>query len=390
MESTSFLVLSAVDDFMFTLYTIPIFYLFVFSLASLKKKTVVRGISSKIRRIVVLIPAYREDRVIEECVAACLAQEYPRESVEILVISDQMTDATNERLGALPIRIMKAEFENSTKAKSLNLALNELSGFDIAVVLDADNVIEQHFLSKINSAFDTGSTIVQAHRTAKNTNTSYAILDALSEEVNNSIFRKGHTNLGFSAALIGSGMAFDFDYFKAVMTQVKVVGGFDKDLEHLVLWDGHKIDYLDDALVYDEKVQINTHLTKQRRRWMAAQLEHFIKYNSLFCKALFKGNFDFCDKVFQMVFPPRILIVGGVILMATFTLLIDKMDMRKWLFDLILLLTTIFIATPRWLINSHLLKAMFSLPGIFLWMFLNLFNLKDANEEFIHTPHGKL
>jgi hypothetical protein len=49
---------------------------------------------------------------------------------------------------------------------------------------------------------------VQGHRTAKNTNNSWAILDAISEEINNNIFRKGHRVLGLSSAIIGSGMAF--------------------------------------------------------------------------------------------------------------------------------------------------------------------------------------
>lgn len=349
-----------------------------------------RGEPSLLRRIVVLLPAYREDSVIEESVQACLEQDYPKDKFDVVVISDQMQDSTNSRLLELPIRFIKIEFENPTKAKSLNFALDQLADYDIAVVLDADNLMETQFLSKINYAFDTGSVIAQAHRTAKNTNTNYAILDAVSEEVNNSIFRKGHVNLGLSAALIGSGMAFDFQYFKSLMKQVKVVGGFDKDLEHLVLWDGKKIDYIDDAFVYDEKIQVNAHFTKQRRRWMAAQFEHFVKYNSLFLKALFKGNFDFCDKVFQMVFPPRILILGGVILMMTFAVLVKNVDMHKWLFDLFLLGVSLFVATPKWLINRRLFKAIFSLPSIFMWMVLNLFNLKGANTQFIHTPHGKL
>ena len=50
-----------------------------------------------------------------------------------------------------------------------------------------------NFLKKINAAFAHGYVAVQGHRTAKNMNTSWAILDAVSEEINNNIFRKGHT-----------------------------------------------------------------------------------------------------------------------------------------------------------------------------------------------------
>jgi hypothetical protein len=54
----------------------------------------------------------------------------------------------------------------------------------------------------------------------KNTNNSWAILDAISEEINNNIFRKGHRVLGLSSAIIGSGMAFRYNYFKTLMSTV--------------------------------------------------------------------------------------------------------------------------------------------------------------------------
>ena len=69
--------------------------------------------------------------------------------------------------------------------------------YEIAVVLDADNIMAADFLTKINTAFDKGFTAVQGHRTAKNINNSWAVLDAISEEINNHIFRKGTPGTGF-------------------------------------------------------------------------------------------------------------------------------------------------------------------------------------------------
>ena len=73
--------------------------------------------------------------------------------------------------------------------------------------------------------------IHQGHRIAKNVNNSFAILDAISEEINNLIFRKAHRVVGLSSALIGSGMAFDYKIFKKEMKDIKAIGGFDKELE---------------------------------------------------------------------------------------------------------------------------------------------------------------
>jgi len=42
-----------------------------------------------------------------------------------------------------------------------------------------------------------------------------ALLDGISEEINNNIFRKGHQTLGLSSALIGSGMALIMSFLEA-------------------------------------------------------------------------------------------------------------------------------------------------------------------------------
>lgn len=69
--------------------------------------------------------------------------------------------------------------------------------YDVAMILDADNVMEQGVLYQMNEAFNHGFLAVQGHRMAKNLNTDFAILDAISEEINNKIFRKGHRVLDF-------------------------------------------------------------------------------------------------------------------------------------------------------------------------------------------------
>jgi hypothetical protein len=48
--------------------------------------------------------------------------------------------------------------------------------------------------------------VVQGHRAAK-THKDFAMLDAISEEINNNIYSKGHRAIGMSSRLAGSGMA---------------------------------------------------------------------------------------------------------------------------------------------------------------------------------------
>jgi cellulose synthase/poly-beta-1,6-N-acetylglucosamine synthase-like glycosyltransferase len=290
-------------------------YIFVFACAGLFYKQTQFVETSKFHKIAVLIPGYKEDDVIVEVAREALNQDFPKEHFDVVIIADSFQKETLEKLGELPIKVIEVSFEKSTKSKALNKAMELLgNSYEIAVILDADNVMAEDFLTKINSIFTHNYIAVQGHRTAKNMDTSLAILDAISEEINNHIFRKGHRVLGLSSAIIGSGMAFKYEFFKTLMLSVNAVGGFDKEIELKMLRAGHKIAYLDDAFVYDEKVQKSDVFSNQRRRWLSAQLHYFTQD---FLKAvkdlLLKGNIDYFDKAIQFIQPPRILLLGAII-----------------------------------------------------------------------------
>ncbi len=381
--------MNVLDWILFAVFFINVVYLFVFAVASHRKLSSPSMSTTNHRRIVALIPAYKEDAVIEECVIACLHQDYPREAFSVVVVSDKMKDETNKRLLQLPIRLIVADYEDSTKSKALNLAMSSIEDHDIALVLDADNTIDPDFFNRLNESFESGNVrIVQAHRVAKNLNNSMAILDAVSEESNNSIFRKGHYSLGLSSALIGSGMAFDYLLFKQKMLTIRAVGGFDRNLELSFLRDGVRIHYLPDAYVYDEKVQSGEAFSNQRKRWMSAQLHYFMEFRTVFPSALLKGNLDFCIKFLQQLAIPRVLLLGVIPLYALAATWIYFPASLKWWLLFLLLGVTLALAVPGKLVNKQLAKAMAELPKVFFLMIRNLFRLKGANKQFIHTQHG--
>jgi len=378
-----------IDLILYLVFLSNVLYLFVFAFASIFKNIREKERAASYKRIVVLLPAYGEDSVIEESVKSCLNQDYPKDEFKVAVISDHMKEETNIRLSALPIDLFIAQYENSTKSKALNLALSQLEDFDIALVLDADNTIDRDFLQKINNAFVSEETqIVQAHRTAKNLNTNFAVLDAVSEEINNNILRQGHANLGLSAGLIGSGMAFDFQLFKTKMSTIIAVGGFDKNLELSFLREGKRIEYLPYAYVYDEKVQSYDAFLNQRKRWLSAQVHYSKEYLKYVPKAIVSGNIDFCNKYFQQITIPRVILFGVLFLMTLFMSIFFPIYALKWVILFLSLCLALVISIPRKLLNRKLLYASADLPKVFFLMVLNLFKLRGANSKFIHTPHG--
>ncbi len=375
-------------------------YIFLFAFAGLFSTNKKTSIMNKKRRFAVLIPGYKEDNVIVEVARRALEQSYDEAFFDVVIIADSFQEITLHKLRKLPIKLVEVSFDKSTKSKALNKAMEVIGDqYHVALVLDADNIMEYDFIERINDAFNKGYKVVQGHRVAKNTNTAFAILDAVSEEVNNHIFRKGHRVLGLSSALIGSGMAFDYHFFKTTMQQVNAVGGFDKELELKLLRDRTKIEYLHDALVLDEKVQKSEVFSNQRKRWLSAQFIYFRRYVASGIKELFlKGNIDFADKVYQMVSPPRILLLGLVsIFTASYFLLelffqdtILMVSALYWYFTFTVTVLAFLFSVPRKFYSTATLRAILTLPKAFFLMFLSLFKLKGANKKFIHTQHGTL
>lgn len=382
------ILISILDYILFAVLGGMTFYLLLFALASLRRRHDPLPSAAQPRRFVILVPAYKEDTVVMDCVKSVLDQDYPTDSFLTVVISDGMKAETVEALRRLSATVIEVNFEKSTKAKALNAALQPLSGFDVAVVLDADNIIEPLFLQKLNAAYHNGASVVQAHRVAKNQNTSLAVLDAVSEEINNSIFRKGHVNLGLSSALIGSGMAFPFDNFRQTMADIFAVGGFDKELEHTYFLKAVKIQYLQDAWIWDEKIQRSVDFTRQRRRWISAQFVYLVRFFPHLPEQIRKGNIDFCNKLFQMALLPRILLVGVIAIIFLILALFIPQLAVKWFVLLMIMVSLLFMAIPRGLYNRKLLNAVLSLPHVFMLTFLAMFKLKGANKKFIHTEHG--
>ncbi len=350
--------------------------------------------SSDHKNIAILVPAYREDAVIVPIAKKLLTQKYPQDRFDVVIIADSLQDDTLASLRQLPIKLLIADFEKSTKTKSLVFALESLGdAYDIALISDADNIMEESFLQKINDASHAGYQAIQGRRVAKNLNTPFAVLDATSEIINNHIYRRGFNALGLSSSLIGSGMAFNARDLLECLKQIDAVGGFDRVLQLFMIGKNHHIIYLEDALIYDEKVESSAAFTSQRRRWMSSQFVYLGRYLRPGLQALFRGDIDYFNaSVLYNVFLPRVINLGLLFIFTVAALALSPyltLGFWPWVSLLLLNVLSLAIAVPGNFFTGKLLKALLSLPKVFFIMFLLLFRLKGADKKFIHTEHKR-
>ena len=376
-------------------------YILFFALISLLWKKPVSRLSSylsnqvlslkaeKKHTFLVLYPAYKEDRVIVTSVHKFLAQYYPYNGFHVAVISDHMQPETNDQLRQFPITLLTPIFEKSSKAKAMQYAMDQIKDeFDYVVILDADNVVNSDFLEKLNEVCAKGYKAIQCHRCAKNSNNDIAVLDGVSEEINNTIFRKAHNRIGLSSALIGSGMCFDFKWFKENVYKLSTAGE-DRELEALLLMQGIYIHYEENIPVFDEKVSNKDNFQKQRLRWMTAQIQSLIRLLPYIPQAMIKGNIDYIDKTIQQALIPRSMLIVLTFTMAFLMTFLSRVWATKWWLLFLFLCLALYIATPPKLRSHSVLGKVISIPMLVWKMILNILKIDRKSTDFIHTSHDK-
>lgn len=156
----------------------------------------------------------------------------------------------------------------------------------------------------------------------ENLTSNVAILSATTEEINNRLFRKAHTMLGFSSALIGSGMMFDFEMFHRIAPRLE---GTDltKSMEVELLRENIYTEYMEEIICYCKKQEDTMGYSSTRRRWLSAQFRSTWLAIIQLPVAFLQGKWDLCEKLFQWLLPSRFLLITYIALCTAIMSLLD-------------------------------------------------------------------
>ena len=363
------------DGLLFAAVLLTVAYFTVFTIAAQFKRGTKVTKSKRQNRFIILIPAYKCDNVIERTVNSVLGQIYPQRLFDIVVISDHLQEMTNFKLAQYPITLLTPNFRRSTKGKALQYAINNLPQFkiyDIAMVLDADNLVLPEFLDEINNAYESaGTKAIQAHRVSKNRDTATAILEATFEEINNTIFRQGHISMGLPAAICGSGMAFNYNWFKENIIKTKAEFE-EKELEALLMRQHIFVDYFDDIYIFDEKNRASSAFKRKHGQWLTDQLRSLAKNIRYLPGAIYNKQYDLIDKILQWMLIPRTLMMGIILIMSVTLPFIYMSLAIKWWIIAKLILLVFAIATPNYLVDKQWDRAFMKIPFVIITSLLHI------------------
>jgi glycosyltransferase involved in cell wall biosynthesis len=102
----------------------------------------------------VIIDSYNLGAFIEEAIESVLAQTFPKDRTEIIVVDDGSTDDTQERVKKYSHNIQYIYKENGGQASAFNAGFMHSSG-DIIVFLDADDYFHPEKLQELSHIYDT-------------------------------------------------------------------------------------------------------------------------------------------------------------------------------------------------------------------------------------------
>lgn len=373
--------LQMADAILFLLFLLPVLYLLIYSVASLRKYKNPYPQAEIQHRFLVLFTVLRNGQEVINSINDFLdTQLYPRNKFDVAVAATQLPEEDLIALLQMPVNIVVPDKENCSKLYAIQQVMERYSPneYDMVVVFNSDNRIVPNALELFNNAYFSGCDSIQAHRMAENLNTSIAVLNAVSEEINNHIFRKGQVLLGFSSALIGSGMAFDFAMFHEISPILKG-SDFSKSTEIALLEQNIYTEYLEEIVCYSKKQDSAFGYTEERQRWRSSQLSSTVIALKKLPLAFLQGRWDYCNKLVQWLMPSRFLLIGLLIVATVSITAIDWTVSLKWYILLVATILSFLMALPEGEVTKQLKKAIWSLPILF---FVSIFsNFKKVSKK---------
>lgn len=365
MKIDFWLILFVIDWFLFICISMTVAYMTFFSLCSLFSRNHAVPKAKRQNRFIIIIPSYKNDRNILNTVKSVLSQTYPQRLFDVTVVSDHQGEMTNMRLAQYTITLLTPNFEKSSKVKSLQYAILNLPAFkiyDIVVILNAGDIVEPEFLEQLNEAYESaGTRAIVTHKMPRNRDTSSARLSTIFEEINNSVFRRGHIFIGLSSALMGSGVAYEFSWYKKHIMKVRGTAE-DKELEAMLIHQKIYVDYFDQIYIYGENKRDVDDFNRQRRGWVIEQFKSAFKNLRFLPAAIFNRQYDWVDKIIQWMILPRSILFPIVFIMCIILPFIYFTMAIKWWIVTVIWGFSLAFATPNELVDKNWDKDFITLP----------------------------
>jgi cellulose synthase/poly-beta-1,6-N-acetylglucosamine synthase-like glycosyltransferase/peptidoglycan/xylan/chitin deacetylase (PgdA/CDA1 family) len=267
-----------------------------------------RAVTPYAPSVSVIVPAFREERVIVKTVESLLAQEYDG-ALQVVVVDDGSPDATYETAASAfheNRRVGVYRKENGGKASALNYGLSRATG-EIIVGLDADTVFRPDTVARlVRPLADPRVGAVAGNAKVGNRLNIVTRWQAVEYVTSQNLDRRAFSLLNCITVVPGAVGAWR----KSIVDEI---GGFndetlaeDQDLTLSVRRRGYRVAYADDAIAFTEAPDTLKGLANQRFRWSFGTLQCMWKHRGAFLRPS-SGTLGWIAMpnvwLFQLLFP---------------------------------------------------------------------------------------
>ena len=236
--------------------------------------------------VTIMVAAYNEEAVIEGCLRSLARLDYPRDRLEVLVINDRSRDGTREIVDAMVaetgglMRALHRPFDAKPgKPAAMADGLRTVTS-DVLVFFDADYLPEPALLKKLVAPFvdpQVGATMGRVTPYNTDANVLTRLLD---------MERRG----GYTIDQAARGALNLLPQFGGTVGGIRVsameeVGGWsadtlaeDTDVTYRLFIGGYTVEYVDDAICYEESPEDWRIRMKQVRRWACGHDQCLLRY----------------------------------------------------------------------------------------------------------------
>lgn len=386
----SLIVITNIYGLYFIITAIPVF---------IKKEKNIKH-PDKLHYFEILIPARNEEQVIGNLINSLKKLDYDKTKYEITVILNNTQDKTKDISLSQGANIIECQNKITCKGDALKEAFNffkKRQDIDAYIIIDADNIVDASFLTHMNNSLNKGYQVAQGFRDIKNLNTNWISSSyALYYYIQNLFFNQSRILNNSSSSINGTGFMIKKDLIDSEGFNTKTLTE-DIEFAGLCSLNNIKIDYVSEAITYDEQPTNFKVSWNQRKRWSKGALECFKIYSSKLLTNI-KNNKSSLD-MFLLYSSPIIqvltvitFILSLIINFKNKTLLTAQNMILMILLTIIAYLAQISICLYVIIKNKKSIKKYLSgilLFPIFLltWIPINIIILIKKNIKWQSIPH---
>lgn len=335
----------------------------------------------------VIVTAYQQTEALHDVIASLCRLDHDR--FLIYVVADNC-DTSALTFDDDRVVLLTPDTILASNTRSHFYAINRFRRpHDRLTIIDSDNIVDPEYLNELDTAFAKGYEAVQGMRKAKNLNTVYACLDAARDAYYHLYDGKLLFELGSSATLAGSGMAFSVNLYKECLSALDITGaGFDKVLQYEIVKRNKRIAYTDRAIVYDEKTAFTEQLVKQRARWINTWFRYFKLGYHMLARGAMSGSINQLLFGMMLVRPPLFIMLALAVAFALSNLLMNNVIVFvAWLIGLGIFVVGFLIALRLARADRRVYQAISAIPQFVFFQMVSLLRSKRANQLSVATKH---